>query len=243
MSTGFSGSSTRGMGKFEREVESRMKRLDVFTDDFKRDRDAARDSLPGIDSRYRKGDEYQSPHDDFRPEANPSFKLAASGREEDQSGLDLIDRVEQKMASKIKGYDDQFPGAELKKKLKGEVEGDVVRKKRWENEIKDPGETHPHQTFEKRMEKRLAEEREKDLKALASDSEWSVQSIVISKEKAKSASEARKIAEKFAKGDPGEVDETSNSFRYRQKQPGRYGKFRTIQPEEGVSIVYGHEKQ
>lgn len=34
MSNGFANSTTRGMGKFEREVESRMKRLDVFTDDF-----------------------------------------------------------------------------------------------------------------------------------------------------------------------------------------------------------------
>ena len=74
------------------------------------------------------------------------------------------------------------------------------------------------------------------------DEKWSIQSIVISKDKAKTAQEAHKIASEIANGDAGEVDETEESFRYRQADPSKFSEFRTKEISEGVSIVYGHKK-
>ena len=71
---------------------------------------------------------------------------------------------------------------------------------------------------------------------------WETQSVVVSKDKASSATEAHKVAAKYASGSPGAVDETSTSFRYRQKEPGGFSKFRNFSPEEGVTLVYGKTK-
>lgn len=71
-----------------------------------------------------------------------------------------------------------------------------------------------------------------------------VQTIIVSKKRAKSVAEAKTIAKKFAKGNPGAVDETSTSYRFRQRDPSEFvaGSLRTIQPAEGVSLVIGHLK-
>jgi len=116
MSTGFTGSDTRSMGKFEREVE---KRLDVFTEDF---------SPPGVSEKFPGSDfsksdnNYQDKHADYRPEARRDFTLAASGRAEDIDDFDSEDHG-------IKKYNEQFPGSHMEnfsdkveKKLEGEIE-------------------------------------------------------------------------------------------------------------------------
>jgi hypothetical protein len=154
MSNSFSSPSTRGMGRFQREVETRMKHLDIFSDDYKPGSDAFGESNPGMESRYQKGGDTQDAHDDYAPEADPKFKMAASGKVEDQAMLDEIDQIEQAMESRIKGTDDQFPGSQLKK-LQDEV-GKDIRKRSWENEIKDEDRQHPYQSLTKRVEKLLS---------------------------------------------------------------------------------------
>jgi len=68
-----------------------------------------------------------------------------------------------------------------------------------------------------------------------------VQTIIVSKERAKSAEEARKIAEGVAGHDPGPADETGTSYRYRQRNPSDFDEstFRTKEISTGVSIVAG----
>ena len=74
------------------------------------------------------------------------------------------------------------------------------------------------------------------------------QTIIISKEVAKSAGSARKMAMDFIRKNESlkAVDETGNSFRFRVRDPGRFakGSFRTFQPKgkSGVSIVFGELK-
>lgn len=74
------------------------------------------------------------------------------------------------------------------------------------------------------------------------------QTIIISKEVAKSAGDARKMAMEFIRKNESlkAVDETGNSFRFRVREPGRFakGSFRTFQPKgkPGVSIVFGELK-
>lgn len=67
-----------------------------------------------------------------------------------------------------------------------------------------------------------------------------LQTIIISKEVAKTLEEASKIAESF--GHVGKVDETETSFRFRQKDPSEFNDktFRTFKPaKNGVTLVFG----
>lgn len=104
MSSGFAGSLTRHMGKFEREVESR---LDIFTDDFQPP--GAFEKVPGSDVNKPKGG-YEKPHDDTVPEADKRFvRMAAAGLPKDQEPMDALDRIEQRYQARIKEPGDQFP--------------------------------------------------------------------------------------------------------------------------------------
>jgi hypothetical protein len=89
-----------------------------------------------------------------------------------------------------------------------------------------------------------AEHTEKQLRADKREK----QTIVISKEVAKTAGAARKMAMEFIKKGENlkEADETGTSFRFRVREPGMFMEksFRTFQPKgkPGVSIVFGEMK-
>jgi hypothetical protein len=72
-----------------------------------------------------------------------------------------------------------------------------------------------------------------------------IQTIIISKEIAKTASAARKIAKEF--GEIKKTEETGESFRFRQMEPGLFKEksFRTFQVpgKPGVSLVFGTLKE
>jgi hypothetical protein len=122
LSQGFSSSATRGMSELDKEVETRMKHLDVFTDDFSPP--GSGESFPGADFDKRDAP-YGKPHDDFAPEADPSFwkkgsegpwarqlpqKMAAAGDARDQQPMDDLDEVEYRFEAPVKKVEDQFPG-------------------------------------------------------------------------------------------------------------------------------------
>lgn len=69
-----------------------------------------------------------------------------------------------------------------------------------------------------------------------------VQTVILSKEKFKNAEAAKKWLR--AHDFKSELDETEDSYRARQKDPGDFtqGSFRTISVEDGVSAVVGHKK-
>lgn len=115
------------MGRFEREIETRMKKLDVFRDDFDSPSPAFNES-DVVDS-VKKSGPYGKKHNDTIPEADPSFGLlAASGKPEDQEPMDAMDRDEQRYQSRIKDNADQFP-------MKGGIMGpDEFQKKCEEKE-------------------------------------------------------------------------------------------------------------
>lgn len=72
-----------------------------------------------------------------------------------------------------------------------------------------------------------------------------LQTIIVSKSKAKTVEEARKIAQDVGAKTTDKVDETDSSFRFRQDDPSNYveGSFRTKAiPEKGASLVYGRTK-
>lgn len=75
----------------------------------------------------------------------------------------------------------------------------------------------------------------------SADKKRPAQTIIISKSVAKTAAEAHKLAAKYGKA--GEVDETSQSFRYRQRAPEDFaeGSMRTWENpnDKGVKIVFG----
>jgi hypothetical protein len=110
MSTGFAGSTTKKFKGIERELETRTKHLDIFTDDFQSPSDAFDEVPIGADTR-KNANPYQDKHDDYVPRADKSFGMAAAGKVSDQEELDQIDRGEQAMESGIKKWDDQFPGS------------------------------------------------------------------------------------------------------------------------------------
>lgn len=92
--------------------------------------------------------------------------------------------------------------------------------------------------------------KEKMQKALADAAELidatpgrAVQTIIISKKKVKTEEEARKLVAKFG-GEPKKVDQTEESWRFRQREPSEFteGGFKTFQPVTGISIVYGKLK-
>lgn len=70
-----------------------------------------------------------------------------------------------------------------------------------------------------------------------------LQTILVSKEVAPSEAEAKKKALKYGRAD--KVDETEQSFRFRQRPPSDFveGSFRSFKPEEGVTLVFGQLKE
>lgn len=116
MSTGFSGSDTRGLSQLEREIEyrlGRMKHMDVFTDDFSPP--GSRESVPGSNpskpgfvadahTDQSTADDNSRNHSDLKP-------MAAAGNAREQGELDNIDYIESKHTVGIKTERDQFPGS------------------------------------------------------------------------------------------------------------------------------------
>ena len=119
LSTGFTGSATRGSSGFDREVESRLHRLDMFTDEFSPP--YSREIFPGADFTKRSAP-YEAKHDMETPEADPQFwdksirahsekHMHAAGDPKEQDKLDWLDEIAHKMEAPIKSPYDQFPGA------------------------------------------------------------------------------------------------------------------------------------
>jgi hypothetical protein len=79
---------------------------------------------------------------------------------------------------------------------------------------------------------------------MAEDKRGLIQTIIVSKDIAKSNDAAQRIAKEYG-ADKTEVDETDTSYRYRQREPGQFvaGSYRTFTPKDGVSVVYGKPKQ
>lgn len=98
MSTGFAGGATRKFKSVEHEVESRLKRMDVFTDDFSPP--GASEKFPGSDFTKRNAP-YEDKHTD----------MAAAGNAREQPVLDEIDQQEHDFNAPLKPGHDQFPGA------------------------------------------------------------------------------------------------------------------------------------
>lgn len=69
-----------------------------------------------------------------------------------------------------------------------------------------------------------------------------VQTVIVSKGKGMDRSKATTIAEKFGKAD--KIDETSSSWRFRQKDPGNFKpkSFRTKKVNSTTTIVLGKLK-
>jgi len=82
------------------------------------------------------------------------------------------------------------------------------------------------------------------LREIGSPREGSLQTIIVNKSHAKSLDKAKSIAKEFG-AEHMSVDETENSYRFRQRNPSDFidGSFRTHTiPEKGVSLVYGKLK-
>lgn len=121
MSSGFTGSTTRSMGRFEREVETRQKKMDRFTDDYDVPSPAF-DETDIVDS-IKKAGPYGQKHDDAIPEADPSFvHMAPAGKASDQEPMDALDREVQAYESRIKDIHDQFPASKTLEALSGGVD-------------------------------------------------------------------------------------------------------------------------
>ncbi len=109
MSNGFANSTTRGMGKFEREVESRMKRLDVFTDDFSPPGTA--EVTPGQNTQ-KTNNNYQDKHtDEAHPDLKNPVRMAQVGNPKVQQEMDNLDREQDAYEKPIKKSKDAFPGS------------------------------------------------------------------------------------------------------------------------------------
>lgn len=130
LSTGCTGSATRGMSEFDREVETRMsnrKSLDMFTDEFYPPYSS--ETFPGADFTKRSAP-YQARHDIYTPESDPQFwdksirahpekgyganlkkHMHAAGDFHDQEKMDWLDEREHRFNAGIKPERDQFPGA------------------------------------------------------------------------------------------------------------------------------------
>jgi len=111
LSDGFAGGWTRQAGDALKEIESRMSKLDVFTDQFS---PPAFEESPGkkTDASFN-----QAKHDDLADTAQlPSMykapvqkSLAAAGIASDQEMLDEVDETERHFNIGIKPMKDQFP--------------------------------------------------------------------------------------------------------------------------------------
>lgn len=78
------------------------------------------------------------------------------------------------------------------------------------------------------------------IKKLAED--WKLQSVIVKKTSAKTKSKASKLAKETGADTTEKVDETEDSFRFRQQDPDLFSKFRTKELENGVSLIYGLTK-
>lgn len=113
LSNGFTGGSTRGMGTFMQELEIRMKKLDLFTDEFSPP--GAAEKVPGADFTKRTAP-YAKPHDNTVPEAK--FRgMAAAGDPKDQEPADVLDRIEYRIQAPIKNPYNEFPGSYQDKEI------------------------------------------------------------------------------------------------------------------------------
>lgn len=101
LSTGFANGSTKQFKGVDREVESRLKRLDVFTDDF---------APPGVSEKFPGGDfsKRNAPYEDRHSD---NKKLHNPGSVKEQQVLDDLDAREQAFNAPIKNPYDSFPGA------------------------------------------------------------------------------------------------------------------------------------
>ena len=123
LSSGFASSATRGMSGIDKEVESRIKKLDVFTDDFSPP--GTSELVPGQNPNKANAP-YGKPHDDFVPEADPQFwakcqgqpwakqlpdkKMHSAGDPADQEKMDWLDEMANALDAPLKNPFDQFPG-------------------------------------------------------------------------------------------------------------------------------------
>lgn len=114
LSDGFGGSWTRQAGDALKEIESRMKRLDVFTDDFSPP--GTGELAPGQNP-DKVGDS-QVPHDDTTDVQVPSAfnrgiqkSLGGVGDAKDQEMMNELDMEQHKMNCGIKPMSSQFPRA------------------------------------------------------------------------------------------------------------------------------------
>jgi hypothetical protein len=120
MSSGFSGGATRSLKDGpEREIETRFAHF-LKSNQFEKDLKPGSPAFSETGKSTVKGSgPYAKAHDDTVPETDASFgKLGAAGDPKDQAGLDDIDREAQYYQSRVKDYDDQFPGALSKSKEK-----------------------------------------------------------------------------------------------------------------------------
>lgn len=89
---------------------------------------------------------------------------------------------------------------------------------------------------------RLPKKHERPSMGYTDDHKGQPQSYVISKKKAKSAGQAKRIAKKFG-AKIGKVEETETSYRFRQASPSGFDSFKAAKVAPGVTIIYGQPKQ
>lgn len=115
LSASFAGSATKKFKGLDREVEGRLgklKRMDVFTDDFSPP--GTGETFPGANFDKRNAP-YGSKHTDTVPETEFRTKvtneLHSAGDPKDQEKMDWLDEQAYKIDAPIKNPYDQFPGA------------------------------------------------------------------------------------------------------------------------------------
>lgn len=110
MSKGFTGAATRGMEEIDREIETRLTKLDAFTDEFSPP--GVAEKTPGQDYSKGDGDTYGKPHDDIAPsEPDRPAPLDVSKSAEEQAASDIVDRQQQIIEGGLKPQNSQLPGA------------------------------------------------------------------------------------------------------------------------------------
>jgi hypothetical protein len=126
MSTGYTGSDTRGLSDLDHEIEYRLgsikepprnrlqdklKHMDIFTDEFSPP--GAREAAPGANF-HKPERPYADSHADQPAAAEPGFvRAAAAGRADDQKEYDSLDEAVAKYDKAIKDWEDQFPGSTM----------------------------------------------------------------------------------------------------------------------------------
>jgi hypothetical protein len=92
MSSGFAGSTTRGLSELDRAVETRMKRLDVFTDDFSPP--GTSDAVPGVNYEKRAAP-YGDKHDDSTEKYFNDGRQKRMGGVGDASEQEPMDKLDE----------------------------------------------------------------------------------------------------------------------------------------------------